>query len=557
MQSIQRVIARVLNQLRELPTTARLLIGSLMVILVMGLLLVSLYTARPDMVALPISATGDARARTISYLETANIRFKDAGTDILVPADQRYTILARLTDNELIDPDQIDFESLLEDDSPFRSREENRKRYLVAKMNVLARTISQMNGVGEATVVIDQPQRSTPIGSPDIAPSASVSVAMESGELNQSTVDAIARLVSGSHAGLRIDRVQVIDSRTGRAFAARDDDDLSATKYMDIKLAAEKHVSEMLERYLSYIPNVRVAVNAQVDTAAEESRRTGYTEPIVAPVAEKNETYQSRNVRSAAEPGVRSNAGVEISIAGGGGSEVSRESNASQSRSKIGGNVTHRVDPKGYPLKINATVSVPRSYFLGVYRAEQNDPNAEPDDAELQTLVEAETQRIRADVEPLIETDAITGASQGIVQVSMYHDFALAALTGGGTAGAASGGGMASISNGMATGTLVRYISLGGLALLSVAMMFLLVRKATTREPLPSAEELVGLPPSLKGDDSDLVGEAAETSMPMEGVELDDEELARQQMLQQINDLTIESPEESAGLIKRWMRGQE
>jgi len=556
MQSIQRAVARVLAQLRELSTTARLLIGSLMVILVMGLLLVSLYTAQPDMVALPISSAGENRARTVSYLETANIPFQDTGTDLLVPADQRYTILARLTDNELIQPDQIDFESLMEDGSPFRSREENRKRYLVAKMNVLARTISQMKNVADARVVIDQPQRSTPIGQPDIAPSASVSVAMETGPLKQSTVDAIARLVSGSHAGLRIDRVQVIDSRTGRAFAARDDDDLSATKYMDIKLSAEKHVRETLQDYLSYIPNVRVAVNAQVDTAAEESRETGYVDPIVAPVKEENETYQARNTRTVAEPGVRSNAGVDIAMAGGGGSEVSREARAAQMRSKIGGNVTHRMDPKGYPLKINATVSVPRSYFIGMYRAEQDDPAAEPDEAALQTLIESETQRIRSDLEPLIETDAIAGTSQGVVQVSMYHDFALASLTGG-SGGAGASGGLAAVSDNPATGTLVRYISLGGLALLSVAMMFLLVRKATTREPLPSAEELVGLPPSLQSEDSDLVGEATETSMPMEGVELDEEELTRQQMLQQINDLTIDSPEESAGLLKRWMRGQE
>ncbi len=558
MQVLQRSIIRILNQLRTLNSTSKLLIGSMLVILAMALLLVSVYTAKPSMVALPIPNTGEARTRTIAYLETANIQFRESGNDVLVPAEQRYTILANLTDNQLIEPDQIDFDSLLQDDSPFRSREENRKRYLVAKMNVLARTISQMRGVDEATVVIDQPVRSTPIGQPNLTPSASVSVKTAGSEMNQTTVDAIARLVAGSHAGLQIHRVQVIDARTGRAFSARNESDLSATKYMDIKLAAEKHVTNTLQDYLSYIPNVRVAVNAQVDTAHEESRRNTFSDAIVAPVSEKSETYNARNMRTASEPGVRSNAGVSIADSGGGSSEVSRESSAAQMRSKIPSDITHRVDHKGYPLKINATVSVPRSYFVGVYRAEQNDPAAEPDEPTLQTLIASESERIRIDVAPLIETDAIEGAMPGVVQVSMYHDFALASLIDGpGGAGGASAGSAGLIADAGGSGAIVRYVSLGGLALLSVGMMVLLVRKATVREELPTIEELVGLPPSLKNEDSDLVGEAGETSLPMEGMELDEQALQRQQMLKQINDLTLEAPEQSASLLKRWMKNTE
>lgn len=558
MPSIQQTLRRVSGQMRGLPTTAKLLIGSLMVIFAMSLLLVTLYSSKPEMSALPIPTDGDARTKTISYLESAGIPFNESDGKLLVPTDQRYTILARLTDNQLITPDQIDFDSLLADDSPFRSREENRRRYLVAKMNVLARTISNMRGVENATVVIDQPDRATPLGQPDLSPSASVSVLTGSGEMSQSTVDAIARLVAGSHAGLRIDRVQVIDARTGRALKARNDDDMSATKYLDTKLAAEKYVTNQLASYLGYIPNVRIAVNAQVDTAQEESRRNTFNEAIVAPVSESSETFNSKNIRTSGEAGLRSNTGVSVASDTGGGSEITRESTASESRSKIPGRITHRLDPKGYPLKINAAIGIPRSYFVGVFRAQQKDEAAEPDDSQLEAIIQSESARIQLAVEPLIETDAIEGAKAGVVQVSMYPDFALASLTGvaGGPGGAAGAGGIAGlVSNGGndASG-LVRMISLGGLALVSVAMMFFLVRKATARDDLPSVEELVGLPPSLKGDETDLVGEAGETMMPMEGVELNDEELQRQQMLRQINNLTIESPEQSASLVKRWMR---
>ncbi|PJF23649.1 MAG: hypothetical protein CUN53_21820, partial [Phototrophicales bacterium] len=90
--------------------------------------------------------SADARSRAISFLETRNIPYAQQGSDILVPADQKFTILTQLTEHQLIGPDQINFEKLISDDSPFRTYGQNRQRYLVAKMNVLASMISQMKG---------------------------------------------------------------------------------------------------------------------------------------------------------------------------------------------------------------------------------------------------------------------------------------------------------------------------------------------------------------------------------------------------------------------------
>ena len=59
----------------------------------------------------------------------------------------------------------------------------------------------------------------------------------------------------------------------------------------------------------------------------------------------------------------------------------------------------------------------------------------------------------------------------------------------------------------MVEGRLFKQAVLGGLAVLAMGMMFMLVRKAGKPAVLPTAEELVGVPPALNPG-SDVVGEA-------------------------------------------------
>src|SRR5439155_5261350 len=116
--------------------------------------------------------------------------------------------------------------------------QQNRQRYLVAKMNVLASMISQMSGIEKATVVIDQPEGMGAIGKANVASSASVNVTTRGSELSQMQVDAIANLVAHSHAGLKPENVAVIDARTGKSLKARSDDAMASSKYLEVKLAA-------------------------------------------------------------------------------------------------------------------------------------------------------------------------------------------------------------------------------------------------------------------------------------------------------------------------------
>src|SRR5690606_14280468 len=121
-------------------------------------------------------------------------------------------------------PDQINFDSLIEQDSPFLSRSQNDRRWLIATMNVLSRTVSGMAGIQRATVVIHEPANAGGIGRAHLPASASVMVVTRGNQaLSQPKVDAIAALVAGAHANLEPQHVEVIDASGKRHRAQADD----------------------------------------------------------------------------------------------------------------------------------------------------------------------------------------------------------------------------------------------------------------------------------------------------------------------------------------------
>jgi flagellar M-ring protein FliF len=536
-----------------------MLIGSLMIILVMALLLVSLYAGRQSMVPLGLSATmsQDAKARAASFLDGRGISYKDVGGDLHVPSEQKYTILAQLSDQQLITADQINFEVLVKDASPFLTQYQSRQRYLVAKMNVLAKMISEMSGIQRATVLIDQPEGAAGLGKSHVPSSASVHVVPRT-ELSQQQVDAIVQMVAHSHAGLKPANVAVTDARTGRAMSARSDDALGSNLYMDVKQATEKLARNTLETALNFIPGVVVAINAQVDTTQVLQQKSSVDEPKVGPTMDSSTSKTSTTPMAAGPAGVQPNVGTSITLPGRNAATTSDERSESRMIPVFGKDEQQIRDGKGYPLQINASIGVPRSYFVRLYQEREDKPDAQPDIATLDSISQMEIERIKSFVTPLIDTGAMKGAVAGTVMVRLIPDFAaivgpgMGDSAGGGSGGGSGGSGGASLlSDGM-----VKYVSLGGLALVSLTMMFLMVRRASVREMLPTAQELIGIPPALAAVDGDLVGEADEASPALEGVELNDSAIRRQQMLDQIADMVNNTPDEAAGLLRRWIKSE-
>ena len=538
-----------------LPVTARMLIIALMVILAMSLFLVAQIAGQPSMVPLPLSLDGDNRTAVLAHLEQTGTPYQERGGRVLVPVERMHTVLSQLTNSKVVGATDFDWSTIMEDESPFNTREQNRRRWMVTKMRILSGLISNFSGIESATVVFDKPE-AVGFGPTRVAPTASVTVVPRGEGLSPHTIEAIANLVAGAMPGMKAHDVGIIDAKSGTSHVSLDLESRGSSVHEVIKQGAQRKLKKSIELFLAHIPGVTVAVNVMPDTRIVKTRRDDYAEPMVAPLETTRSLSTSQTQSGSAAPGVRSNIGAAIAVGGAGATVSSDESSRELTESRYGIDAQDITDKKGNAYKINVSIFVPRSYFVSLYRLNRNDAEAVPDPAALDQLVAVETVKIKTSVEPLIDTAPYPGALAGEVVVSMMGGvFATVAVAPG--LAVPAGRGTSSTGSLVAApfdGDLLKYLLLTGLSLLSLAMMFMMVRKAGTQAQLPTAEEIVGVPPALPTDQSEVVGEAEESAPAMEGLELDEDALRQKQMLGQISNMVKQNPDEVANLLRRWIR---
>ena len=555
MAQFRQMLSMIQAQLGRLTSSQKLLMASLAVIMLMTLFLVTQYAGRTQMVELLPGAGADQQQRAIEVLQVAGVEHRAVGGNVLVRADQKHLALAQLSQGGALPADaSLLFANIVEKQSWATSADQRRQMERLALQNELALTIGQFDGVRSAKVLIDAPE---PIGLGATArrPTASATVFTASGApINQRTVDAVAALVAGAKSGLSIEDVRVIDGSTNTQRRPTSDDAVFASTNFERTQQAEKRVREKLLDLLAYIDGVIVAVNAQVDTRRidTESRRvlpTGAGSQVF-PLSESTVDESQTNTRAAAEAGARPNTGLDLNRGSAGGTAMTRSEASSELRPEVGYELQRVIDPRGVVTKLNATINVPRSYFLARFReaAGADNQNSEPTEADLQPIIDREIARITSDVLPLVDAPESTG--DGSVVVSMVPDY------GGGAAGAAAAGfggvgGSAGVG-GMSIPELVRTGALGSLALLALGLMARTLKRASKPVELPTAEELVGVPPIVRGD-AEMIGEAGEADAALAGVELSEQEIDRRKMLEQVQTLLRAEPRDAASILKKWI----
>lgn len=566
MNSLKRALATVGASLSKLNTTQKLLAGAIGMIALLGLLLVGQLAGRPAMVDL---MTTDAAGDTVTFLRANHIDAQLVDGKVMVTPGARRAALATLAENgRLPDDTAILFNNLLTNQKWTNSREQNQQLYTVALQNELSRVIANFNGIRSASVVLDVPE---PRGLGMIARTPTASVAVESsGGLSQGTVDAIAALVAGARAGLDIANVKVVDSRSGRQFSASSSESIAATTYLEQARAHEALIQGKLREILHFVPNVIVAVTAQVNVARESSQITTYlptadpangvTEGSVQLESSISTSNQSTEQASrGGEAGMRSNATANINSGAGGGtsSETSSEDIAFENR--FGQKVTQRMDPKGMATRIAASVNVPESFVVELLKLEAQPAEGGGDAAApTREQIDARFEQLKATIEGLVRPHLRVELGDGTrAEGELFVAMApfMASVAGGGMqsaglfgSGGSGIGGMLGIGGGMIDTLLVAV-----LAVVSLGMMVMMVKKAARSPDLPTAEELVGIPPPLESA-SDLIGEANESDLPMTGIEVEAGDMERAKMLQQVADMVREDPAQAAKLLNRWIQ---
>ncbi len=552
MDALRRAWQTITDALGKMTVSQRLLLGSLSVIAVMVLFLVTQYAAKPRMVDLFAGAQGDQQSAA-QILQVAGIPAQVVNGTIQVPPNRQSEALAALAQQGSLPGDTtLLFRNLIDSQGMHLSKQQNDQLYAIALQNELARVITGFPGIRQASVLLDVPD-ARGLGRAVRTPTASATVFTTNGQaLDQGTVDAVAELIAGARAGLTVRRVRVIDGSSRRQRRPTDPDEVLPTTYLEHALAVETMVHRKLDDLLAYIPGRTIAVTAQVDVTRVNSEVNRFFDlqqgTVSLPSSETSKSMTQSSEPRGIEPGTRANVQADLSTPSGSGGTGSEETDDQTTfENHVGHKIDRISDPRGMPTRLAASINVPRSYIVGLMGiAEDADP---PTEQQILARFDLAKADIEDSVRPHVKTISEAGELQGEVVVSMIPvdvpGFGGEAQQAGMLAG---GGPLGSLMGGNTLDTIV----LGVLAVLSLGMMFMMVRRAGKREAMPTPEEVVGIPPQLASPE-DLIGEADESDMAIDGIEVDDGVMKNSKMLEQVQSMMNSQPDSAAKMVSRWV----
>lgn len=553
VERLRNYLSNISRRLVEMNPSARLLIGSIAIILAMGLFLVAQYAAGPRMTTITIDS---------EFEGVAIQRIRDAGYDaekgsdgtLKVAQKDKRRIERLLAENEIPlgqNLKEVEFTS-----GGFKSDKIFRAELRQIRVNKAEKTIRGIDGVVEAKVLLSETERRG-FGRDRSLPKATATIRIRGGDVDRGLAQSVAVIAASVDADLRIDRVQVIDAGSGRAFSFNDDDSGADGDYLaDVRSIARDLKTRVYNLLSMSYPSVRVEANAQVLQARSELETWALGKPQSAEVYERTEEESRPIVNSSGNrPGFASNSGtsgLNTPVGPMGNAPMAkREREERELRAGFPGSVERMQSNNGHPMQLDLAIVIPEDEFVATF----SDPDAPIDLSREQMEIEKERQKkiIRELVAPLIDTTALRDGQLGKVEIAILPSAVNAA--------------MASESSGVSipmqvvfgnNGEMLKNIGLVVLSLLTLAVMFLMVRKSTstTVTATPSKEELQGSPPSLDLANAEILGEVDESKPALVGVELDEEALRRRQMLDQLNQLVEAEPTEVASLLRRWMRSE-
>lgn len=551
MDALRRAWKTITDALGKMTVSQRLLLGSLAVIAVMVLFLVTQYAAQPRMVDLFAGAQGDQQSAA-RILQVAGIPAQVVNGTIQVPPNRQSEAIAALAQQGSLPGDTtLLFRNLIDSQGMHLSKQQNDQLYAIALQNELARVITGFPGIRQASVLLDVPD-ARGLGRAVRKPTASATVFTTSGQaLDQGTVDAVAELIAGARSGLTVRSVRVIDGSSRRQRRPTDPDEVLPTTYLEHAMAVETMVQHKLDDLLAYIPGRTIAVTAQVDVTRVNSEVNRFFDlqqgTVSLPSSENSKSMTQSSEARGVEPGTRANVRADLSSPSSGGGTGSEETNDQTTfENHVGHKIDRISDPRGMPTHLAASINVPRSYIVGLMGlAEDADPPTEQQVLARFDLAKAD---IEDSVKPHVVTLTDSGEVQGEVVVSMIPVDVPAFGGEAQQAGMLAGGGpLGSLLGGHTLDTIV----LGVLGVLSLGMMFMMVRRAGKREEMPTPEEVVGIPPQIASPE-DLIGEADESDLAIDGIEVDDGVMKTSKMLEQVQSMMKDQPESAAKMVSRW-----
>jgi flagellar M-ring protein FliF len=563
MELIRKYIVQMKGQLIGLTVSQKLLIGLLVVVMVATIFFAVVFSAKPAMVPLFPQAMTAEEINKVEMAIKTKYEYQVSGDKILVPVETAYSVRGELAAMQALPKS---FSSALSramlDNNPFQTEAQKQRQWEVALHEELTRMLRGFPYVEDGEVVFDR-GRARGLGIQGDTPTATVNVKVKGGAaLTANQVIAIADMVSGAVPRMRRQDVRIIGDGQ-RSYHAPSSDAPMPTDMLEFKNTIEQSLTQKLYTMFETMGDVKIAVNAVPDLSVRERETQAYDPKttVVKPVTETSrETNSTEGTVPEGQPGVQPNTRMGGAGAAGGRRQNSTSADTSTQNVVMVGSMRERVSlPAGVEIKeLTASLSLPRSYFVSLFRRAAHDPKADPDDDKLQPIIDREVKKVQQSAKNVIGAKA-----DDQVQVAWYDDaigpaagqVALASV-------GIAGGGMPAVIGQYAKQGVLAAVALG-----AMGMMLMMVRRAVPAADGGEVDPSVffgggggrgkgkrkgGEVDQLNAGD-DVFGEANEGNAVLTGIELDDETLQSRRIVDEVSAMIKENPENAAALVKRWM----
>lgn len=322
-------LAKLGVQLREiwkqLGVSQRLSVVSAAVVVLAGLLAIAIWSGRTQYGLLYGKLSDPESAKVIAALDDAKVPYKigAGGSSILVPADKVYTMRMQLAGRGIPRGDGVGFEIF---DKPNFGISDfvQRANFIRAVQGELARTISQLDQIEAARVMIVMPENRLLLDK-DKHPTASVFVRVRGNvQLEPQAINSIRFLVANAVEGLKANFVAVVDNQGNVLSENAENDSLVGltTSQLAARRSLEQYLArkaqDLLEKVLG--PGqaiVRVAAEINFDTTTHTEEKFDPDGQVVKKQTKNEDNTDSTTAIATLAAGVSSNTSPETNAPAG------------------------------------------------------------------------------------------------------------------------------------------------------------------------------------------------------------------------------------------------
>jgi len=315
-KNISQLWQQLLGIWKQLGLNQRISILAATLAVLGGLGALAFWSSRADYSLLYGKLDEGEAAKVIAALDEAKVPYQISrgGGAIMVPADKVYQVRMQMAGKGIPRGEGVGFEIF--DKANFGISDfVQRANYTRAVQGELARTISQLDQVDSARVMIVMPENRL-LTDAQRKPTASVFVRVKgSGQLPASAVNSIRFLVANSVEGLQVNNVSVVDNM-GNVLSQNDDNDSVAglsnnqlTARRNFELYLSKKAEGMLEKVLG--PGqavVRVSAEINWDTTTRTEEKFDPDGQVARTTTINDEDTDTSTVTTGGAPGAAANA---------------------------------------------------------------------------------------------------------------------------------------------------------------------------------------------------------------------------------------------------------